>query len=213
MRQIFTQISLEYELLEDSLPEPKQDYRFAPKHLSSTFSWINTNFLDLPLIFSTRYSYFKSVRKYLIKIYTIHNLNIICGRIWEKGPYRAFSKFAYSNIYISGTIEAMNLKSGMNILPSSCYIHYELWAPPISGMGGARAHWSHLKIAVLCLTLTAHHSGQEACCSFQHWICEVEGPNYLQTKWEAWSSCDLEMVAAWKTVKNRVLRVKVPFLT
>ena len=67
--------------------------------------------------------------------------NGICGRIWEKGPYSVFSEFAYSNAYIiSETIAAMNLKLGMNILPSSCYTNYALRVLPTSGVGGANAH-------------------------------------------------------------------------
>ena len=31
---------------------------------------------------------------------------------------------------------------------------------------------------------------------------EVEGPNCLQTNWEAWDSYNLEMVAAWKMAKK-----------
>ena len=58
----------------------------------------------------------------------------------RKGPYRAFSEFAYSNIDIFGTTEAMNFKLGMNIIPSSGYTRYKLRAPPISGVGGASAH-------------------------------------------------------------------------
>ena len=34
------------------------------------------------------------------------------------------------------------------------------------------------------------------------WICEVEGLNCLQTKWEAWGSYGLGMVIALKTAKN-----------
>ena len=61
----------------------------------------------------------------------------------------------------------MNLNFGMIIiLPSPCYTHKEFRAMLTSGMGGANTHQSHLKIVVLCLTLAAHRSEQEACYSF-----------------------------------------------
>ena len=66
----------------------------------------------------------------------------------------------------SGTTAAMNFKLGMNILALSCYTCYELQAPPIFGVGGASARRLHSKLAVLYLTLVAHHSGQEACPGF-----------------------------------------------
>ena len=58
---------------------------------------------------------------------------------------------------------------------------------------------------------TPHRSGQEACCSFQRWICEVEGPNCEQAKSE-----NLELLRRWngdilKNGKNRILNEVVPF--
>jgi hypothetical protein len=38
----------------------------------------------------------------------------------------------------------MNLKPGMNILPSSYYTHCEFGATPTSGMGGASEHIDHV---------------------------------------------------------------------
>ncbi len=92
----------------------------------------------------------------------------------------------------------MNLKPGMNILanhhPVIRITNSEPHSHPVWELRGECARRSHLKINVLCLTLVAHHSGQEACCSFSRWICEVhvESPNCLQIKSEAWGSCNLE---------------------
>ena len=111
------------------------------------------------------------------------------------------------------TIADTDLNFGMNILLSSCYTHKEFWTPPISDMGRASTCINHVQKSPFYASLwqlTARD--RRLAVASNVGSVEIEGPNCLQTKWKAWGSYGLEMVAAWKTAKNRILCDMVPFL-
>jgi len=109
-------------------------------------------------------------------------------------------------------IEATDFNFGVMILTSSCYTCKEFYTTPTSGLGGASVWVDRVQkssfYASLCRFTVQY--GRLILAS-KHWICEGEGLNCLQTKWEAWGSYGLGMVTAWKTAKKLCFAWYGPF--
>ena len=81
--------------------------------------------------------------------------NLKCLYLWNHSSYVLQTQHEYSYIILLHSLQ----------IATTAHIRCRR---------GKRACRSRTKIAILCLTLAAHRSKQEACCSFQHWNCEVE---------------------------------------
>ena len=103
--------------------------------------------------------------------------------------------------------------------PSTSQIHIRSYSKPVPS--GERPKWG-IKGRFLNVIARPAHTGCEQGSQFAASVAgwcknilarfDVEGPNCLQTKWEAWGSWGLGMVTVWKMVKKTRFAQSGPFL-
>ena len=160
------------------LVSPLASHNVTTEHLYSSIDWISWEMQALArslIKIANLWCRWDTGTAWLL-MYSVHTSEHVhiaikwcpAKNISEKGTISCYSRIFILNTYISGTIAAMNVNFGMNIYSSIILLHLQgIPSPTHFHLGrGDCTRWSHLKIAVLCLTLVAHCSGQQACSSF-----------------------------------------------